>query len=85
MRTLFASRSCGVLTAALLLGASNVVAQAPTVDKVDPPNWWGQHSINPVRLLVHGANLSGARFECPRLSCSRVTISANGTYAFVDV
>ena len=69
----------------LMLGARILAAQAPTVDKVEPPNWWGNHSINPVRVLVHGAHLSGARFDCPKLSCSRVTTNATGTYAFVDV
>jgi neopullulanase len=73
-------------TAWLLLASASVLsAQAPTVDKVEPPNWWGNHSINPVRLLVHGANLSGARFECPKLSCSRVRTNERGTYVFVDV
>ncbi len=72
------------LVASVLTGGV-LQAQAPRVDKVDPPNWWGNHSINPVRLLVHGANLGGARFECPRLSCSKVSTNAAGTYAFVDV
>jgi len=65
--------------------ATRAVAQAPVVDKVDPPNWWGSHSINPVRLLVHGRNLTGARFDCPRLACAGARVSAAGTYAFVDV
>ena len=69
----------------MMLSAHALAAQAPTVDKVEPPNWWGNHSINPVRVLVHGAHLTGARFECPRLSCGRVTTNTSGTYAFVDV
>ncbi len=36
-------------------------AQTPSVTKVDPPSWWANHTINPVRLLVRGTNLSGAR------------------------
>jgi len=68
-----------------VVGAASLSAQAPTVTKVEPPNWWGNHTINPVRLLVHGQNLSGARLECPRLSCSRVRTNGNGTYVFVDV
>jgi neopullulanase len=60
-------------------------AQAPAVDKVEPPNWWAGHTINPVRLLVHGRNLAGARVECPRLTCSAVRTNAAGTYAFLDV
>lgn len=69
----------------LLAIAAPVVAQAPTVTKVEPPNWWRNHSINPVRLLIRGTNLSGARFDCPRLTCSKVSTNTAGTYAFVDV
>ena len=60
-------------------------AAPPTIDKVDPPNWWGQHTINPVRVLIRGKNLGGATLVCPRLRCARVNVNAAGTYAFVDV
>jgi glycosidase len=72
------------LLAALLLAAP-AGAQAPTVEKVEPPNWWGGHSINPVRLLVRGRHLAGARLECGRLACGAPTVNAAGTYLFVDV
>lgn len=65
--------------------ASALGAQAPTVEKVEPPNWWANHSINPVRVLIRGRHLAGARVECPRLTCGRVSVNAQGTYAFVDV
>ena len=71
------------LTALLPLFALG--AQAPTVEKVEPPNWWANHTINPVRVLIRGQHLGGARVECPRLTCSRVSVNAQGTYAFVDV
>ena len=71
--------------AVLALAATSLAAQAPTVEKVDPPNWWGQHSINPVRVLIRGTNLTGAQLTCPRLRCARVRVNAAGTYAFVDV
>src|SRR5687768_14261220 len=39
-------------------------AQAsPQVLKVDPPSWWVRHSVNPVRLLIRGRNLLGARVQ----------------------
>ncbi|MCC7052177.1 MAG: cyclomaltodextrinase N-terminal domain-containing protein [Gemmatimonadaceae bacterium] len=69
----------------LLLTAVALPAQAPTIEKVDPPNWWGQHSINPVRVLIRGKHLAGAQLTCPRLRCARVSVNAAGTYAFVDV
>jgi neopullulanase len=69
----------------LALLTSALRAQAPVIEKVDPPNWWGQHTINPVRVLIRGKNLGGATLVCPKLQCARVTVNAAGTYAFVDV
>ncbi len=73
------------LLAAAALAASTLAAQAPVVEKVDPPNWWGNHSINPVRILVRGRHLAGARLDCPRLACAGVKVNAAGTYLFADV
>jgi neopullulanase len=73
------------LIAHLLAPVNFAAAQAPVVENVDPPSWWAGYSINPVRLLVRGRNLMGARVECPRLACSRLRVNARGTYAFVDV
>jgi len=75
------------------LGAQGAVAGAPspgslvapTVTKVEPPDWWVGHSINPVRLLLHGSALTGARFSCAPLSCGNVRVNERGTWAFVDV
>ncbi|MBK6304185.1 MAG: cyclomaltodextrinase N-terminal domain-containing protein [Gemmatimonadetes bacterium] len=74
-----------VVTGATLLLAVSLPAQGPTVSKVEPPNWWANSSVNPVRVLVRGTNLAGARFECGRLSCDNVKVNERGTYAFVDV
>ena len=65
--------------------ADAAAAQAPVVEKVDPPNWWPRHSINPVRILVRGKHLGGARLECARVTCARVKTSEAGTYLFADV
>jgi glycosidase len=78
-------RSLLYVLSACLLAAGEVAAQAPVIKKVDPPNWWAGHSINPVRLLVHGRNLGGATLECPRVRCSDIRTNEAGTYAFVDV
>jgi glycosidase len=80
-RALIAAVALG-LSAARLLGA-----QGPAVRKVEPPNWWAGHSINPVRLLIRGERLTGARVECPRprLTCANTRVNAAGTYAMVDV
>ncbi len=71
--------------AALAVGTVSAHAQAPVIEKVDPPNWWGRHSINPVRVLIRGKHLTGAQLVCPQLRCARVNVNAAGTYAFVDV
>ncbi len=73
-----------VLVAASWTSAA-AMAQAPTVLKVEPPNWWANHSINPVRLLVRGERLTGARVTCPKLRCTVARVNNAGTYAFIDV
>jgi neopullulanase len=73
------------LCALLATAATLVAAQAPVIEKVEPPNWWGSHSINPVRVLIRGKHLTGAQLQCPRLMCAGVRVNAAGTYAFVDV
>jgi hypothetical protein len=60
---------------------------APQVLKIDPPNWWVGHSVDPVRPLIRGRNLSHARVELEgtRLRASNVHSSAAGSYLFVDL
>ena len=60
----------------------------PEVTKVEPPSFWPGHSINPVRLLLRGKELGGARVEAPAgsgLAIGLVQVNATGTYLFVDV
>jgi glycosidase len=58
----------------------------PVVTKVEPPNWWADYSINPVRLLIRGSGLTGATVSASAgLSASAVRINAAGTYLFVDI
>ncbi|HUQ83871.1 MAG TPA: alpha-amylase family glycosyl hydrolase [Gemmatimonadaceae bacterium] len=71
--------------AVLVLASSLASAQAPVFEKADPPNWWAGHSINPVRVLVRGRHLAGARSQCARVTCGAPKVNAAGTYAFVDV
>jgi glycosidase len=77
-----------IVFAVVISAAFSGAAQsgAPEVTKVDPPSWWVGHSINPVRLLIHGRNLAGARLLAPAgLRLSATKINAAGTYIFVDV
>ncbi|PYS22985.1 MAG: hypothetical protein DMF72_11150 [Acidobacteria bacterium] len=62
-------------------------AQSPEVLKVEPPSWWAGSSINPVRLLIRGHNLKGARVTTSNaaLQVGPVKVNPAGTYLFVDV
>jgi neopullulanase len=59
----------------------------PEVLKVEPPNWWAHHSINPVRVMIRGRNLAGARVQAsgPGIRTGQTRINAPGTYVFVDL
>ena len=71
-----------------LLTTSAAVAQAqpPAVTTVEPPSWWARHTINPVRLLIRGRNLTGAsiRARAP-LRVSETKVNPAGTYVFANV
>lgn len=62
-------------------------AQAPRVDKVEPPNWWAAHSISTVRLLVQGADLQGASVVSGdgSLKVSNIRVNSRGDHLFFDV
>lgn len=62
-----------------------VAAQAPEILKVDPPSWWARSTVNPVRLMIRGRNLQGARVQVPGLRIGVPKINDRGTYIFVDV
>ncbi len=81
--------SCVRLCSASLLFcfvSSALLAAQPTVTKVEPPDWWVGHSINPVRLLIRGTHLAGGILSASDgLSVSRIRINAAGTYLFADI
>jgi glycosidase len=77
-----------ILVALYLSAVSLAAAQgAPEVSKVEPPSWWAGSTLNPVRVMLRGRNLTGARVEATgagvRAGLTRV--NAAGTYLFVDV
>lgn len=77
---------CLVFAANVALG--NAAQQgAPLVTKVEPPSWWVGSTINPVRVLVRGQRLAGARVEAPGagLTVGATQVNAQGTYLFVDI
>ena len=76
------------LCVVILFFAFAVFAQTPSVEKIEPPNWWADYSINPVRVLVRGKNLSGANVVAPansNLKTYNFRASENGNYLFFDV
>lgn len=54
----------------------------PRIDKLDPPNWWINHTVNPVQLLIYGSNLNNARVtvDQPGVNVVSSTVSSNGRY-----
>ena len=60
---------------------------APQVERVEPPNWWANHSVNPVRLLVRGANFQNAKVSSPNsaLRVSNIRTNQKSDYLFFDV
>lgn len=78
---------CVLGLSAIGVRAAGLIDEAPSVAKVEPPSWWAGHSINPVRLLVRGKNLAGARVTANKrgIKASDVRVNVNGTYLFVSV
>ena len=78
------------LTVSLVMAhflALAICAQAPSVEKIDPPSWWAESTIKPVRVLIRGTNLGGARVESATagITAANFKSSANGHYLFADI
>ena len=75
-------RLCGLI----FLYTLGTIAQS--VEKVEPPNWWAGMTIDPVRVMLRGKDLKGARVTVPAgsgLAASNYKYSENGHYLFVDL
>jgi len=66
---------------------ANNSSSAPTISKIEPPSWWANHTINPVRLLVRGENLQNAKVTSANksLKISNIRVNQRGDYLFFDV
>jgi neopullulanase len=77
------------LIAAAFLGVTVCPAQTrPVVSRVEPHSWWKGSSVNPVRILVRGSNLRGARVQPVGSGVSVVgfpKVNERGSYLFVDM
>jgi len=74
-------------SACVLIFCAATLYASPEVRKVEPPNWWIGHSLNPIRLLISGKGLAGAAVQCPveGVKPGPAHASASGTYLFVDL
>ena len=70
----------------LALVAASLWAQ-PVVSKIEPPSWWTGSRTGPLRMLVRGEGLAGAKVTAPagKASVSNLKVSAKGTYLFFDL
>ncbi len=75
------------IAAVIFFLSAYALAQAPKVQKVEPPNWWVGHTINAVRVMVRGENLRGASVgsEISDLKISNLKVNSRGDYVFFDV
>lgn len=76
-----------ILLCIVLCLAAGAFAQGPMVEKVEPPNWWAGHTVNPVRVLVRGGNFKDAAVESQDspLRISNLKINSRGDYLFFDL
>ena len=69
----------------LCIGLCAASAQ-PLVTRVEPPGWWVNHSLNPVRLLLTGTNLTAARIQTDSAATiSNLRVLPHGNHAFLDL
>lgn len=64
-----------------------VAFSQPSVEKIEPPNWWVGHTVNPVRVLLSGRNLQSATVSSQSnfLKIANAKSSSNGHYLFFDL
>src|SRR6266536_384463 len=81
--------SISALLVLVVGSAFSCLAQAGTaVFNVDPPSWWTGSSLNPVRLMIRGRKLTGARVQVVGRGLRVVgapKANESGTYLVVDV
>jgi glycosidase len=86
----FSPRLCAALLTVVLF-VSATLAASPEILKVEPPSWWAGQSIgtqsSPLRLLIRGRNLKGAKLTStrPGIRLSNIRVNDSGTYLFADV
>jgi neopullulanase len=76
---------CAFAFLALVIFSVTALGQSPSVTKVDPPSWWANHTLNPIRLLIRGKNLSHARVLSNNSTLRLSKLRHNSNYLFADL
>jgi glycosidase len=62
---------------------------APKVDKVEPPNWWTPHTLNPIQVLLTGSDLSGAAVTTAskgfKIEVRKISENGHYLFAYLDI
>src|SRR6187397_1807215 len=70
----------------LVVAFLSVSHAAPSVARVEPPNWWPRHTLNPIQVLLTGSDLNGASVTAPSGFRAEVRrASEDGRYLFLYV
>jgi glycosidase len=78
-------RAAFVSLLTLAISFTTLAQAPPSITKVDPPSWWANHTVNPVRLLIRGRNLSGSRIKSSHAALRILDSRQNSNYLFVDL
>lgn len=61
----------------------------PQIDKIEPPNWWINHSVNPVQIIIYGRNFNESKIKLDSVGVKLVesSVSNNGSYiiAYLEI
>ncbi len=77
------------LLATIVLGSASLAAfaQAPAIDRMEPPFWWAGMHDNKVQLMVHGEAIGDLTptLSYPGARIASVTRTPNRNYLFIDL
>ncbi|MEM8514339.1 hypothetical protein RCH14_003684 [Massilia sp. MP_M2] len=75
--------------ATIVLGSASLAAfaQAPAIDRMEPPFWWAGMHDNKVQLMVHGEAIADLTptLTYPGARIASVTRTPNRNYLFIDL
>lgn len=72
----------------LLLCGAAFSQGVPVIEKIEPPNWWTGHTINPVRVMVRGTGLKDAKVLSAKkdpIGTSNFRVNDRGDHLFFDL